>query len=120
MRSFLAAVLSVIAVGVMLIAYGLFTSRATAAAGDPGARPMFASQRVGLVDDGYTQYPPSAQYPAYATTYAARPMAYPVNEVRQVPAVYETAYTALCHPATYWMTGNTINVDGGEMIVGTK
>jgi enoyl-[acyl-carrier protein] reductase III len=26
----------------------------------------------------------------------------------------------LSHPDTYWMTGNTINVDGGEMIVGTK
>lgn len=25
---------------------------------------------------------------------------------------------ALCHPATYWMTGNTIHVDGGESIVG--
>jgi enoyl-[acyl-carrier-protein] reductase (NADH) len=25
---------------------------------------------------------------------------------------------ALCHPATYWMTGNTLNVDGGENIVG--
>ncbi len=25
---------------------------------------------------------------------------------------------ALCHPATYWMTGNTIQVDGGESIVG--
>lgn len=25
---------------------------------------------------------------------------------------------ALCHPATYWMTGNTIHVDGGETIVG--
>jgi enoyl-[acyl-carrier protein] reductase III len=24
----------------------------------------------------------------------------------------------LCHPATYWMTGNTIHVDGGENIVG--
>lgn len=24
---------------------------------------------------------------------------------------------ALCHPATYWMTGNTIHVDGGENIV---
>lgn len=24
---------------------------------------------------------------------------------------------ALCHPATYWMTGNTIRVDGGENIV---
>jgi NAD(P)-dependent dehydrogenase (short-subunit alcohol dehydrogenase family) len=25
---------------------------------------------------------------------------------------------ALCHPASYWMTGNTIHVDGGESIVG--
>jgi NAD(P)-dependent dehydrogenase (short-subunit alcohol dehydrogenase family) len=25
---------------------------------------------------------------------------------------------ALCHPATYWMTGNTLHVDGGENIVG--
>jgi enoyl-[acyl-carrier protein] reductase III len=25
---------------------------------------------------------------------------------------------ALCHPATYWMTGNTLHVDGGESIVG--
>jgi len=24
---------------------------------------------------------------------------------------------ALCHPATYWMTGNTLHVDGGESIV---
>jgi NAD(P)-dependent dehydrogenase (short-subunit alcohol dehydrogenase family) len=28
------------------------------------------------------------------------------------------AIAALCHPATYWMTGNTIHVDGGENIVG--
>jgi NAD(P)-dependent dehydrogenase (short-subunit alcohol dehydrogenase family) len=25
---------------------------------------------------------------------------------------------ALCHPATYWMTGNVLRVDGGESIVG--
>lgn len=25
---------------------------------------------------------------------------------------------ALCHPATYWMTGNVIHVDGGETVVG--
>ena len=30
------------------------------------------------------------------------------------------AIATLSHPDTYWMTGNTINVDGGEMIVGTK
>jgi NAD(P)-dependent dehydrogenase (short-subunit alcohol dehydrogenase family) len=26
--------------------------------------------------------------------------------------------TALCHPAIYWMTGNTLDVDGGENVVG--
>jgi len=25
---------------------------------------------------------------------------------------------ALCHPATDWLTGNTLHVDGGENIVG--
>jgi enoyl-[acyl-carrier protein] reductase III len=25
---------------------------------------------------------------------------------------------ALCHPATYWMTGNVLHVDGGENVVG--
>jgi NAD(P)-dependent dehydrogenase (short-subunit alcohol dehydrogenase family) len=25
---------------------------------------------------------------------------------------------ALCHPATYWLTGNTLHVDVGENIVG--
>jgi enoyl-[acyl-carrier-protein] reductase (NADH) len=26
--------------------------------------------------------------------------------------------TALCHPATYGMTGNTVHVDGGENVEG--
>lgn len=30
------------------------------------------------------------------------------------------AIAALSHPDTYWLTGNVLNVDGGEMIVGTK
>jgi len=25
---------------------------------------------------------------------------------------------ALCHPATYWLTGNMLHVDSGENIVG--
>jgi enoyl-[acyl-carrier-protein] reductase (NADH) len=28
------------------------------------------------------------------------------------------AIAALSHPATYWLTGNTLHVDGGENIVG--
>src|SRR4051794_14696579 len=57
MRGFFAAVLSIIAAGVLLIAYGLLvprTSQAAEAYGYPGAgaRPMFAGERFGLVDEG--------------------------------------------------------------------
>jgi enoyl-[acyl-carrier-protein] reductase (NADH) len=33
------------------------------------------------------------------------------------PADVGAAIAALCHPGLYWMTGNTIGVDGGEDIV---
>jgi hypothetical protein len=80
MRAFLGTVLSVIAVGVLLIAYGLLTPRTSIAAAYPDARPMVASQRVGLVDEAYA-VPQSAMY-----TYAPRPaMAYPVSDVRALP-----------------------------------
>ena len=101
MKVFLATVLSVIAVGVMLIAYGLFNPRVATVGAYQSARPMLASERVGLIDEGYA---PNATYPAYqgyapgyappyAPPYATgrQPMAYPVNQVRAVPAVYETA-----------------------------
>jgi NAD(P)-dependent dehydrogenase (short-subunit alcohol dehydrogenase family) len=35
-----------------------------------------------------------------------------------VPEDVARSIAALCHPATYWMTGNVIHVDGGESIVG--
>jgi hypothetical protein len=80
MRAFLGTVLSVIAVGVLLIAYGLLTPRTSIAAAYPDAGPMVASQRVGLVDEAYA-VPQSAMY-----TYAPRPaMAYPVSDVRALP-----------------------------------
>ncbi|MCL6481055.1 MAG: SDR family oxidoreductase [Firmicutes bacterium] len=34
------------------------------------------------------------------------------------PADVAAAIAVLCHPNTYWMTGNVIGVDGGEDIVG--
>ena len=96
MKAFLATVLSVIAVGVLLIAYGLFNPRVGAVEAYQSARPMLASERVGLIDE---RYAPQANYPAYAPAYApayyapaGRPtMAYPVNNARAVPVVYETA-----------------------------
>ena len=91
MKAFLATVLSVIAVGILLIAYGLFNPRVGAVEAYQSARPMLASERIGLIDE---RYAPQAAYPAYAPAYApaGRPaMAYPVNDVRAVPVVYETA-----------------------------
>lgn len=40
------------------------------------------------------------------------------NPHRRLTAPEDVArcIAALCHPATYWMTGNTIHVDGGENI----
>jgi hypothetical protein len=91
MKAFFAAVLSVIAIGVMLIAYGLFNPRVATAGAYPTARPMLANERVGLVEDGYAPY---STYPAYAAYTAGHPaMAYPVNDVRAVqarPVSYET------------------------------
>jgi hypothetical protein len=86
MRAFLATVLSVIAVGVLLIGYGLISPRLAAAPAAPAgvvqydargdayqlARPMFASERVDLANDPYA-----------ARTAAA----YPANSVR--PASYD-------------------------------
>ncbi|HMF93673.1 MAG TPA: hypothetical protein VKE96_05240 [Vicinamibacterales bacterium] len=79
MKAFLATVLSVIAAGVLLIAYAVLTQRGPTA-GFPDARPIVASQRLGLVDDGYA----APQTAAYG--YAVRPaVAYPVNDLRMLP-----------------------------------
>jgi enoyl-[acyl-carrier protein] reductase III len=40
------------------------------------------------------------------------------NKRLTTPEDVACCIAALCHPATYWMTGNTIHVDGGENIVG--
>ena len=80
MRNFIAAVLSVIAVAVVLIAYGLLNPRVATADVYPSARPMLASERVGLIEDGYA---PDSRY----TSVSGRPaMAYPVNDVRAIRA----------------------------------
>jgi len=85
MRAFLGSVLSVIAAGVLLIAYGLLSPRAAAAPFGPApvdgstfqsARPMLASDIVTLGQPG--------SYDGYRTT---RPIAYAVNDVRPVSAV---------------------------------
>jgi len=70
MRNFLVAVLSVIAVGVMLIAYGLLSPRIAAADVYPQARPMLAGQRIGEIEDLTPR----------------QPVAYRINDSRMAPA----------------------------------
>jgi NAD(P)-dependent dehydrogenase (short-subunit alcohol dehydrogenase family) len=40
------------------------------------------------------------------------------NKRLTTPEDVARCIAALCHPATYWLTGNTLQVDGGENIVG--
>jgi hypothetical protein len=74
MRNFLAAVLSVIAAGVMLIAYGLLGPRVAAADVYPPARPLLASERAGDIEDLTPR----------------QPMAYRVNDARVLPSTSDT------------------------------
>lgn len=85
MRAFLATVLSVIALGVMLIAYGLLSPRVAAAPGDSvnltpaaysTARPFYASDQVALPPDPYGRAPYAAAAPDVRY---ARPVSYAQN-----------------------------------------
>ena len=120
MRAFLGTVLSVIAVGVLLIAYGLLSPRAAAApfgaqAADPYAlayqtqlaRPMTASDIVTLNND------------PYAASRAG--LAYPVSDVRTVRAVQTNApvrrtVTRVERPGRDWK--KTALVIGGTTAAG--
>jgi hypothetical protein len=92
MRNFLAAVLSVLTAGVMVIAYALINPRMATADMSPSARPVFASDRVGLIEDGYAPYSPYASasprpeiaYPASAVRAIAVSETYPAPELRRV------------------------------------
>jgi hypothetical protein len=84
MRNFLAAVLSVIAVGVMLIAYGLLSPRVAAADVYPTARPMLASERIGDLE----------------VLSPRQPVAYRVSDQRAVPVYYDDRYATTERPVT--------------------
>ena len=93
MTKFLAGVLSVIAVGVLLIAYGLLNPR-TAAFAAPGemsqfARPVLAGEGVTLSNDGSAvryNYPtaPTAPYGYVSYPVAPQPVVQPVSVVQPV------------------------------------
>ena len=56
MKAFLASILTVITMGILAIAYGVLSPRMAAADAYSSARPMLASERVGVADDGTLQY----------------------------------------------------------------
>jgi hypothetical protein len=79
MKAFLASILTVIAMGVLAIAYGVLSPRMAAVDAYSSARPMLASDRMGVVDGtGRFNYPNNgmAQYAS--------------NGAIARPAVYET------------------------------
>jgi hypothetical protein len=88
MTKFLAGVLSVIAVGVLLIAYGLLNPAAPAYAGDaPLARPMLANETMMLRDNPNAVYAQGPAYAPYANAVYANPAyAHPAYHPAAVPA----------------------------------
>jgi hypothetical protein len=127
MTKFLTAVLSVIAVGVLLIAYGLLAPRAAAYPDQlQWARPMLASDRVMLRDDPNAVYAPSASpaylyQPAPAYGYAAyqpavAPVAAPVRTVSTVQQSPRTTRVVERAPRRDWK--KTALVIGGSTATG--
>jgi hypothetical protein len=129
MRTFFAAVLGVIAVGVMLIAYGLLSPRVAAAPGDivsldsrgaayQTARPVYASERVAV--DPYVDARDPRAYPAYAPA-SARPAYVPASArpvyASQAPATPQRTVTRVERaPGRDWK--KTALVIGGSTAAG--
>jgi enoyl-[acyl-carrier protein] reductase III len=66
---------------------------------------------------GVTDTPALRQIPDYQKIAALARQRNPHGRLT-TPEDVARSIAALCHPATYWMTGNVIHVDGGESIVG--
>jgi len=74
---------------------------------------------VNAIRAGVTDTPSLQKIPGHENLMEAAMMKNPSGRLTRPIDVAKTIAT-LSHPDTYWMTGNIINVDGGEMIVGTK
>ena len=129
MTKFLAGVLSVIAVGVLLIAYGLLNPPVSAYADQaPFARPMLANETMMLRDNPNAMYAsspayagyanPAYAYPAYQYQPMAGPVAAPVRTVTTVqqPAARQTARVVERAPQRDWK--KTALVIGGSTATG--
>jgi hypothetical protein len=80
MKAFLASILTVIAMGISAIAYGVLSPRMAAADAYSSARPLLASERIGVLDDGSGLY----NYPNNGV------VRYAPNGAVARPVVYET------------------------------
>ena len=125
MTKFLAGVLSVIAVGVLLIAYGLLNPPVSAYADQaPFARPMLANETMMLRDNPNAMYASSPVYSGYANpasaypAYQYQPMAAPVRTVTTVqpPAARQTTRVVERAPQRDWK--KTALVIGGSTATG--
>lgn len=137
MTKFLAGVLSVIAVGVLMIAYGLLNPAVPAYADQaPFARPMLANETMMLRDNAYDSaqarpngvYPsnpayasyasPAYAYPAYQYQPMGTPVAAPVRTVTtiQQPAPRQTTRVVERAPQRDWK--KTALVIGGSTATG--
>lgn len=56
MKAFLASILTVLTMGVLAIAYGVLNPRMPGVDAYSAARPMLASERIGVTDDGTVLY----------------------------------------------------------------
>ena len=66
---------------------------------------------------GVTDSPALRQIPDYEKLMEIARLRNPHKRLT-LPEDVARCIAALCHPATYWLTGNTLQVDGGENIVG--
>ena len=123
MTKYLAGVLSVIAVGVLLIAYGLLNPRVPAYAYDPRTdlsytRPMLAGERMMLPDDPYARYEALNGYrPAYASQVETYQPARPVRTSQTLTSGQRARTTTVVRsPQRDWK--KTALVIGGSTAAG--
>ncbi|OGU04379.1 MAG: 3-oxoacyl-ACP reductase [Gemmatimonadetes bacterium RBG_16_66_8] len=72
---------------------------------------------VNALRGGVTRTPASERIPASAQLFEQAARRNPYGRLT-TPTDVAAAVVALCHPGTDWITGNVINVDGGEEVSG--
>lgn len=74
---------------------------------------------INAIRAGVTETPSLQKIPGYELMMQTALKRNPSSRLT-LPIDVARAIAVLSHPDTYWLTGNVINVDGGEMVVGTN